>query len=68
MLVTDHEVDDLAAADRVAVLNGGRLIIDGTAREVLSRPEALTLAGVLPSRAGHHPPGRGIGIRRPLGG
>jgi molybdate transport system ATP-binding protein len=49
LLVTHDILDALALADRVLVLDGGRIVEDGPVREVLSRPRsafAARIAGV----------------------
>ncbi|MHB0938516.1 MAG: ABC transporter ATP-binding protein [Armatimonadota bacterium] len=48
MIVTDHEVDDLAEADRIEVLADGRIVMSGGTREVFARPLELAGAGVRP--------------------
>jgi len=46
MIVTDHEVDDLAEADRIEVLADGQIVMSGGTREVFARPLELVGAGV----------------------
>lgn len=46
-LIVDHNTDDLARfVDRVIVLSGGRVVIDGEPRSVFSRVEELGAAGI----------------------
>ena len=46
VLVT-HSMDDVARiADRLVVMNHGRVVMDGTPQEVFSRPEELTEIGL----------------------
>jgi energy-coupling factor transport system ATP-binding protein len=47
VLVADHEVEALAeVADRIVVLDGGRVLMDGPPDEVLARVEDLALLGL----------------------
>ena len=41
-----HYMEEAARADRVIVINDGRVALDGTAREVFSRTEELHLMGL----------------------
>lgn len=41
-----HYMDEAAMADRIIVLNGGELIMDGTPAEVFSRQDELTQIGL----------------------
>ena len=41
-----HYMDEAARADRVVVINDGRLLIDGSAREVFSKVELLRSVGL----------------------
>ena len=45
VLIT-HHMTEAAMADRVVVMAGGRIIADGTPREVFSRPERLAEVGL----------------------
>ena len=45
MLIT-HHMDEAAKADRVVVLNKGKVAADGTPREVFSRVELLHSIGL----------------------
>ncbi len=47
IVMTTHETDDiLDLADRVLVLDKGRIVLSGTPAEVFSRPEVLDAVGV----------------------
>ncbi|MET0153641.1 MAG: ABC transporter ATP-binding protein [Candidatus Binatia bacterium] len=48
LLVVEHDLEALIAADRWIVLDGGRIAVEGTPREVLSRPGELAALGVRP--------------------
>ena len=41
-----HYMDEAALADRVIILNDGKLIMDGTPEEVFSRQDELTRLGL----------------------
>ena len=47
VLMVSHSMDDMARlASRLLVFAGGRLVADGTPREIFSRPEAMTEIGL----------------------
>jgi len=47
ILMVSHSMEDMARlASRLLVLSGGKLIFDGTPREVFSHPEELTAIGL----------------------
>ncbi|MBQ8828307.1 MAG: energy-coupling factor transporter ATPase [Clostridia bacterium] len=47
VVLVSHSMEDIAEiADRVIVMNSGRILIDGTPREVFSQNELLTEAGL----------------------
>jgi energy-coupling factor transport system ATP-binding protein len=46
LLIAEPEADEAAGADRVAVLAGGRVLLDGPPRQVLARVDQLRRAGV----------------------
>ena len=48
ILLITHHMDEAAYADRVLVLNDGRIALDGTPREILSRVEDLRSFGLEP--------------------
>ena len=48
LLVVEHDLEALIAADRWILLDGGRIAAEGTPREVLSRPRELVELGVRP--------------------
>jgi energy-coupling factor transport system ATP-binding protein len=48
LLVVEHDLEALIAADRWIVLDGGRIAVEGTPRQVLSRPRELAALGVRP--------------------
>ncbi|MDR1217057.1 MAG: ATP-binding cassette domain-containing protein, partial [Oscillospiraceae bacterium] len=45
VLIT-HHMDEAVRADRLVVMSDGRIVMDGTPREIFSRPEALTACGL----------------------
>jgi energy-coupling factor transporter ATP-binding protein EcfA2 len=60
VLITDHEVDDLLDADRLAVLAEGRVVLDGPLREVLQQPAALAAHGIRPPQVAEFFHRRGV--------
>ena len=47
VILVTHSMDDVARiADRLIVMNHGRLVMDGTPEEIFSRPEELTAMGL----------------------
>ncbi|MBQ3257015.1 MAG: energy-coupling factor transporter ATPase [Oscillospiraceae bacterium] len=47
VILVTHSMDDVARiADRLVVLNHGKIVMDGTPQEVFSRPEELTAMGL----------------------
>lgn len=48
VLVAEHESEEAVAADRVVVLDRGRIAAEGTPAEVLSCPDSLESLGVQP--------------------
>jgi energy-coupling factor transport system ATP-binding protein len=46
VLTITHHMDEAARADRIIVLDDGRLLMDGTPEEVFSRAEVLRAAGL----------------------
>ena len=47
VILVTHSMDDVARiADRLIVMNHGKLVMDGTPQEVFSRPEELTEMGL----------------------
>jgi energy-coupling factor transport system ATP-binding protein len=48
LLVVEHDLEALMAADRWIVLDEGRVAVQGAPAEVLSRPRELTALGVRP--------------------
>ena len=46
IILTTHYMEEAAAADRVVVMNGGRVAMDGTPREVFSRRAELEEIGL----------------------
>ena len=47
VLMVSHSMDDMAdRAERVAVLNGGRLVMEGKTRDVFAQSELLTSIGL----------------------
>jgi len=47
VILVTHSMDDVARiADRLVVLNHGKIVMDGTPKEVFSRPEELTAMGL----------------------
>ncbi|MBE6656376.1 MAG: energy-coupling factor transporter ATPase [Ruminococcaceae bacterium] len=46
LLHITHYMDEAARADRVLVIDGGKLLLDGTPREVFSQVELLTSVGL----------------------
>lgn len=48
LVLVDHEAETALLGDRVLVMDGGRVVLDGPPSEVLTRVEALRAAGVRP--------------------
>ncbi|BDG61320.1 ABC transporter ATP-binding protein [Caldinitratiruptor microaerophilus] len=48
LVIAEHEVEEAAVADRVVVLEDGRVVADGPPSEVLTRPDWLEARGVQP--------------------
>ncbi|MCG0238885.1 MAG: energy-coupling factor transporter ATPase [Firmicutes bacterium] len=48
LVIAEHETEEAAAADRVVVLHEGRVVAQGTPREVLTRADWLEELGVQP--------------------
>ncbi len=48
MVVAEHETEEAIGADRVVVLDGGRIVADGSPRAVLARADWLEELGVQP--------------------
>ena len=47
MVLVTHSMDDVARiADRLIVMDHGKVVMDGTPQEVFSRPEELTEMGL----------------------
>lgn len=46
VLTITHHMNEAARADRIIVLDDGRLLMDGTPQEVFSQPEILKAAGL----------------------
>ncbi|MDR5682566.1 MAG: energy-coupling factor transporter ATPase [Armatimonadota bacterium] len=53
LLVVEHETEEVTAADRVVVLDGGRIVAQGPPSEVLVRSHWLEKVGVRPPGAAH---------------
>lgn len=65
VLIT-HFMEEAVTADRVLVINKGHLVMDGTAREVFSQPEALKKIGLdvpVPADLAHGLRQKGIPVR-----
>jgi molybdate/tungstate transport system ATP-binding protein len=62
-LAVSHDPHRAMLADRVAVMNERRIVQQGTPEEVLSRPQSVAVARLLPTVhsgcAPHVPPGHG---------
>ena len=43
-----HYIEEAIGADRVYLIHNGKMIADGTAREMLTQPELLAAAGLTP--------------------
>lgn len=64
-----HFMDDALAADRVLILDQGRLVFDGTPHEAFSQPERIRELGLeLPRARSGVSGGRGIEAARFVGG
>ncbi|MGH7821536.1 MAG: ABC transporter ATP-binding protein [Candidatus Binatia bacterium] len=48
LLVAEHDVESMLAADRIVVLHEGAVALDGVATDVLARPRELEALGVRP--------------------
>lgn len=48
LVIAEHETEEAAVADRVVVLNEGRIVAQGAPDEVLTRPDWLESIGVQP--------------------
>jgi energy-coupling factor transport system ATP-binding protein len=46
LLTITHHMNEAARADRIVVLDDGKLLLDGTPEQVFSRPEVLRAAGL----------------------
>jgi energy-coupling factor transport system ATP-binding protein len=53
LLVVEHETEEATGADRVIVLDDGRIVAEGAPSEVLARGAWLEQAGVRPPGAAH---------------
>lgn len=60
VLITDHEVDDLLDADRLAVIDNGRIVLDGPLDDVLQQPAQLAAHGIRPPQVAEYFSRRGI--------
>jgi len=49
ILLVEHEPEGLFLADRIVILNQGKIIAEGSKKEILSEPELLIKNGVRPS-------------------
>ena len=46
VLLITHHMNEAALADRILVMNGGKIYLEGTPEEVFGRPEAMWAAGL----------------------
>lgn len=46
VLLITHYMEEAARADRVVVMDSGRILLDGTPRQVFSRPDVIRSAGL----------------------
>ncbi len=51
VIAITHNVAEAVAGDRVILLDAGRIVADGTPRNVLTRPELLAAGGLEPPLA-----------------
>lgn len=53
LILSSHSMDDVARlANRIIVLNRGRIVLEGTTREVFSQTDALEAVGLTPPTVG----------------
>ena len=52
VVMITHYIEEAIGADRVYLIHNGKMIADGTAREMLTQPELLAAADLVISRAG----------------
>ena len=48
VVMITHYIEEAIGADRVYLIHNGKMIADGTAREMLTQPELLAAAGLTP--------------------
>ena len=48
VIMITHYIEEAIGADRVYLIHNGKMIADGTAREMLTQPELLAAAGLTP--------------------
>ena len=48
VVMITHYIEEAIGADRVYLIHDGKMIADGTAREMLTQPELLAAAGLTP--------------------
>lgn len=48
VVMITHYIEEAIGADRVYLIHNGKMIADGTAREILTQPELLAAAGLTP--------------------